>query len=113
MGKTEEDRAYQLSFSLRFPDEEAARCALRTLSVDPLPPRSVVSQELSQNGSEFVCKCRVSSRDSGLNETSQMLNKLRISVHAMTDLATLVLETIETFDPKKYPCYLNQQNSVL
>ncbi|OON17624.1 transcription factor Pcc1 [Opisthorchis viverrini] len=91
--------AYRIAVHLDFPDLESAAIAARTLSVDPPPPRSSVTQTFRQEERTLVCECVAPLSDGTTKHDAAQLGKLRIAARAVVDLACLVLETVEAFKP--------------
>nr|CAH8874488.1 unnamed protein product [Trichobilharzia regenti] len=85
---------HSLSVRVSFDNPNTAAVALRSLSVDPPPPRSTVKEQLKQDGSSLICTFTAPITPSDRNK---QLRKLRIAVNSWLDLVTLVSETISAF----------------
>ncbi|CAH8666271.1 unnamed protein product [Schistosoma guineensis] len=83
-----------LSVSVSFDNPSFAEVAMRSLSVDPSPPRSTVKEQLNQKGSDLICTFFAPVSVSNRN---QQLRKLRIAVNSWLDNVILVSETISAF----------------
>ncbi|VDP58323.1 unnamed protein product [Schistosoma curassoni] len=71
-----------LSVSVSFDNPSFAEVAMRSLSVDPSPPRSTVKEQLNQKGSDLICTFFAPVSVSNRN---QQLRKLRIAVNSWLD----------------------------
>ncbi|KAH8869586.1 Nuclear migration nudC [Schistosoma japonicum] len=85
---------HRLSVSILFDNPLFAAVAMRSLSVDPSPPRSTVKEQLHQEGSNLICTFIAPVTVSNKN---QQLRKLRIAVNSWLDHVTLISETINAF----------------
>ncbi|XP_018646429.1 hypothetical protein Smp_103330 [Schistosoma mansoni] len=85
---------HQLSVSVSFDNPSFAEVAMRSLSVDPSPPRSTVKEQLDQKGSDLICTF---SAPVTVSNRNQQLRKLRIAVNSWLDHVILVSETISAF----------------
>ncbi|CAH8656819.1 unnamed protein product [Schistosoma intercalatum] len=85
---------HSLSVSVSFDNPSFAEVAMRSLSVDPSPPRSTVKEQLNQKGSDLICTFFAPVSVSNRN---QQLRKLRIAVNSWLDNVILVSETISAF----------------
>ncbi|TNN10077.1 Nuclear migration nudC [Schistosoma japonicum] len=85
---------HRLSVSILFDNPLFAAVAMRSLSVDPSPPRSTVKEQLNQEGSNLICTFIAPVT---VSNKSQQLRKLRIAVNSWLDHVTLISETINAF----------------
>ncbi|CAH8666071.1 unnamed protein product [Heterobilharzia americana] len=85
---------HRVSVCISFDSPNAAAVALRSLSVDPPPPRSTVKEQLKQDACNLICTFSAPITPDNKN---QQLRKLRIAVNSWLDLVTLVSETISAF----------------
>ncbi|VDQ07507.1 unnamed protein product [Trichobilharzia regenti] len=85
---------HSLSVRVSFDNPNTAAVALRSLSVDPPPPRSTVKEQLKQDGSSLICTFTAPITPSDRNK---QLRKLRIAVNSWLDLVTLEMEYDNVF----------------
>lgn len=93
------EQGHKVTSSITFNTEQEALIAFRSISVDPPPPRSSVTQKMYLDKNKLCCDFFACASNGNKKE---QLCKMRVAVNSWLTFTTLLMDTIETFSLKGF-----------